>query len=186
MKFLFFLILSVFLISCKKETLDPSGLKKVVLLQVDYLTYTFEGGKEFSYFENDTSTMQLPIQTFYPIPHNRLTILYTEDTIFDGLQVLGGKGVRNFPQEIDPQIHYFRNKNSLETPIESRFQTIFYDLGAEPIPYDSIWKNIANLRIADNYQIANNTSKIGLFLFRPSASFTSSKEDWKWYIVMKN
>ena len=186
MKFLCFLILSFVLLSCKKETLDPSDLKKVILLQVNYLNYKFEGGKEFSYFENDTSTIQLPINTFYDLAANRLTILYTNDTIFDGTEFPSGMGEINFPQEIDPQIHYFRNEFSkLDTPAESRFQKIYYGLEPEPVPFDSIWKNISNLTTADNYQTANNTAKIGYFLYRPNIS-SITKEDWKWFLVMKN
>ncbi len=173
--------------SCKHETLAPKGLKKVLLVQIDYNTFLFEGGKEFSYFENDNSKIELPIQSdFFPGTTNRLTMLYLTDTIFEGIQSQTiGEGKRLYPTEIDPPIHYFRNKNPLDKPDTSHFQTLFYDLGTEVIPYDSIWNSISLLTIVSEYQNQNNTANIGLFLFRPTAS-SATKEDWKWYLVFKN
>lgn len=173
--------------SCLKENLDPVNLKKVVLLQIDYQSYTFEGGKEFSYFKNDTSTVDLPASASFlpPSPNGRLTIFYTSDTLFDGTQIWQGTGKRNYPENIDNQIHYFRIENSLTKPADSKFQTIFYDLGAAPIQYDSIWGAIDKLDIVNRYQMRNSTAKIGIFLFRPSDGVLNPG-DWKWYVILKN
>jgi hypothetical protein len=98
-KTILILLPALFLFSCLKENLDPVNIKKVVMLQVDYKTYKFEGGKEFAYFENDTSTVYLPLHVDYTpaAPDGRLTVRYTEDTIFDGTTVWQGTGVVNYP-----------------------------------------------------------------------------------------
>jgi hypothetical protein len=182
------ILISLFLFSCNKETLDPSKLKRVVMYQVDYLTYAFQGGKEFSYFENDTSTVILPLSASYLSPSEtdgRLTISYINDTIFDGFVGLNTPGKVEFPQNMDNQIHFFRNELPMDKPDNSRFQTVFYDLVSEDIPYDSIWKSIARLTKVEIYQSRNNTANIGLFLYRPSFDPLFQK-DWKWFVILKN
>lgn len=178
----------LFLFSCLKENLDPVNLKKVVMFQVDYKTYKFEGGKEFAYFENDTSTVNLPLNADYTpaSPEGRLTVRYTSDTIFDGTIVWQGSGVKKYPVNIDNQIHYLRLDNKLSKPDDSRFQLAFYDLGLEPVKYDSIWNAISKLQMVNRYQMANATAKIGLFLYRPTDGVSTNPGNWKWYVVMKN
>ncbi len=180
--------LSFVLFSCLKENLDPVNLEKIVMLQVDYKTYEFEGGKEFAYFEDDASTVELPLTAVYSpaVPEGRLTMLYTGDTIFDGTTVWQGSGVRNYPENIDPQIHYLRLDTKVPKPDNSRFQQVFYDLGAEPIEYDKIWNAISNLQMVNRYLLDNSEAKIGLFLYRPTEGMPENPGNWKWYIVMKN
>lgn len=188
-KALLFFALSLVLVSCLKENLDPVNLDKVVMLQVDYKTYKFEGGKEFAYFQNDTSTVELPLTALYnpALPDNgRLSMLYAGDTIFDGTTVWQGTGVRQYPENIDHQIHYLRLETKLTKPADSRFQVAFYDLGAESIKYDSIWGAISDLQMVNRYLLENAKSKIGLFLYRPTEGTASNPGNWKWYVVMKN
>lgn len=194
MKYLFCLLVfcSLVLSSCLKENLDPSALDKVLLLQVDYKTYTFEGGKEFSYFEEDNSTVDLPITKLYnnslPGQDGRLTIKYTTDTIFDGTLKWDVSGERLFPITIDNQIHYMRLENKMAKPDTSRFQIIHYDLSGVPIDYDSVWLAIAKIQKVSSYLLQNKNSKIGLFLYRPreGASIAENPGDWKWYLIFKD
>ena len=142
---------------CLKENLDPVNLDKVVLLQVDYGTYTFEGGKEFAYFHDDTSTVELPLDVLYnpvlPGP-GRLSILYTGDTIFDGTMLWQQHGERQYPQNIDHQIHYLRLETQLSKPADSRFQVVYNDLVTEPA-YDSICNAISDLQMVNRYMLEN-------------------------------
>jgi hypothetical protein len=87
---------------------------------------------------------------------------------------------------IDNQIHYLHLDNKLTKPADSRFQVAFYDLGLEPIKYDSIWNAISRLQMVNRYQMANSKAKIGLFLYRPSDGVATNPGNWKWYVVMKN
>lgn len=178
--------------SCGKESLNKYNLKRVLILQIDKKTYKFEGGKEFSYFENDTSTVNLPLNYAYspssPGVVGRLTLKYMTDTIFDGTTVYGGgSGVKLYPEELDEKIHYLVLENNIPVPAESRFQTVFYDLVGEPIYVDSIWGAIQRLSIVNSYLYENTKAKIGLVLYRPSEGTPSNTNgDWKWYVIMKN
>lgn len=177
-------------LSCnKKEKLDPTDIKKVILLQVDYQTYQFDGGKEFSYFLNDTSTVKLPVNVNFvnPVPNGRLTVKYgsSNDTLFDGTVIDPTGGKRQFPQNIDNQIHYYKLDFALTKPADSRFQTIYCDL-ATPIDYSAIWGAISKLQIVESYQQNNPTANIGIFLYRPSSGVADpGPGDWKWYVVLK-
>lgn len=188
MRYFIFLFSAILLFSCNKGTLNPTNLKRVVIFQVDYLTYAFQGGKEFAYFQDDTSTINLPIDSFYLPPSGtdgRLSITYTGDTIFDGFVSQNLVGEVEFPQNIDNQIHYFRNKEPLNLPDLSKFQIAFYDLVSEPIPYDSIWKSVSRLTKLQDYQFKNPIAKIGLFLYRP-AQDPLFQNNWKWFVILKN
>ncbi|MGV3631063.1 MAG: hypothetical protein ACO1O6_07650 [Bacteroidota bacterium] len=181
-------VVSLVLFSCLKENLDPVNLDKIVMLQVDYKTYVFEGGKEFAYFQDDTSTVNLPLNALYTpaLPNEgRLSMLYAGDTIFDGTTIWQGAGVRKYPENIDPQIHYLRLESKIDKPADSRFQVVFNDLGTEP-KYDSIWNAICKLQMVNRYLLNNVKSKIGLFLYRPTQGMPDNPGNWKWYVVMKN
>lgn len=189
-KTLLLFALSLVLFSCLKENLDPVNLDKVVILQVDYKTYQFEGGKEFSYFEQDTSTVNLPLTPLYNSPlvgDGRLSMLYAGDTIFDGTIMWNvDGGVKKYPENIDHQIHYLRMETKISKPDDSRFQVAFYDLGTEPIKYDSIWHDISDLQMVNRYLLNNTKAKIGLFLYRPKEGTPTNPGNWKWYVVLKN
>lgn len=184
--------LSLLLFSCLKENLDKNQLKRVMVLQIDKKTYKFEGGKEFSYFENDTSTVNLPLSHTYssssPGIEGRLTVKYMSDTIFDGTTVYGGgSGHRNYPVSIDDKVHFLVLDNNIAMPEESRFDTVFYDLVGEPIYLDSIWGAIRKLSLVNTYLNGNVKAKIGLVLYRPSEGIPSnSNADWKWYVILKS
>lgn len=194
MKHILFLVLIAFLAnSCLKENLDTTNLDKIVVFKIDYKTYNFEGGKEFSYFENDNSTTVLPITTLPNIPNSgstngRLTVLYTNDTIFDGTMIWQGQGKVNYLTNLDSPTNYYKLDFNVTKPADSCFQICFYDLGAEPIKYDSIWGAISKISLVNDYRLRNSTAKIGLFLYRPSDGFPTPNQngDWKWYVVMKN
>ncbi|MCE3296553.1 MAG: hypothetical protein K0R65_2267 [Crocinitomicaceae bacterium] len=184
---LLFFALSLILFSCLKENLDPVNLDKIVMLQIDYKTGEFEGGKEFAYF-HDTSTVELPLTALYDpvLPDTgRLSMLYAGDTIFDGTMVWQGAGERKYPENIDDPVHYIKLESPLTKPIDSRFQVAFNDLGIEP-DYDSIWNAISNLQMVNRYQLENVDSKIGLFLYRPTQGTADNPGDWKWYVILKN
>jgi hypothetical protein len=188
MRYFTFLFFSILLFSCNKGTLDPTDLKRVVLFKVDFETYDFQGGKEFAYFENDTSTVKLPTSAFYTTPSatdGRLTIKYTEDTIFDGFVSQNGIGEVEFPQNIDNQIHFFRNKDRMDKPLDSKFEILFNDSADPLVPLDSIWHSISQLTKLQDYQVKNPTANIGIFLYRPSQD-PANKKTWKWYVILKN
>ncbi|TNE55656.1 MAG: hypothetical protein EP338_02465 [Bacteroidetes bacterium] len=180
------------ILSCEekeKQNLDPEQKKKVVLLQVDYHDYKFNSGKEFSYFIDQSSGTELPVDTIIQtsISSKRITMLYgdAKDTIFDGTQIDQGGGKRIYPAYMDNHIFYYYNEKGLDRPDSSNFQLVFNDYEPESIPYDSIWKNIARLQIVEQYRQKRPDSKIGLFLFRPNGD-PVPKTDWKWFVIFRD
>lgn len=188
---LFFALLILLLSSCLKENLDKNTLKRAMILQVDAKTFKFEGGKEFSYFGEDTSKIVIPTSFDYntssPGIEGRLVVRYMSDTIFNGTttwQTTSGK--LQFPQVMDDAVHFRTLDNNIAKPIDSRFHTIFHDLQGTAIPYDSIWTAVRKLNIVNEYLFTNTKANIGVFLYRPSEGVPSNPGDWKWYLVFKN
>lgn len=184
---LFFLVAS----ACKKkdpEVLAKDDKKKVVLLQVDYDDFAFNCGKEFSYFEDSSLGIDLPVDSTIVFSGNttRITMLYGDlhDTIFDGTQIYQGTGSKEYPDNMDNQIFYYRTETTLPNPTPETYQLLYYDQGTAPIPYDSIWKELAKLQLVQQYRSSNPNSKIGLFLYRPSD--VEATTDWKWYVVLRD
>lgn len=180
------------LLACKDkepDKLDPTVSKKVLLLQVDYSTYKFNSGKEFSYFIDNSLGNDLPVDldTFLLDQTKRITLLYGsgKDTVFDGTQVTMGTGKRIYPNNMDNHIFYFEMDSHLERPDTTNFQVIYNDYNPVEIPYDSIWYNISNLQVVSDYRMRRPDSKIGLFLFRPSEG-TQPATDWKWFVLIRD
>lgn len=188
--FIIFFCSIILFTSCLKENLDSGSLDKILMVQVDYKEYKFEGGKEFSYFENDTSTVFLPLtaeaETASPGVDGKLIMRYTNDTIFHGSSKWqNGSGEKLFPVNIDNQIHYEKLVNKMAIPDLDRFQVQFNDLTTVPINYDSIWLAVSKVKLINTYLMQNSKSKIGMFLYRPSQG-VENPGDWKWYLVFKN
>jgi len=74
------LIVIVFFTSCKKENEDKC---KIILLKVDYMTYTFEGGHEQTLSGKLTSADTIPITIDFdpPILFQSLLILTLRETL---------------------------------------------------------------------------------------------------------
>lgn len=189
MKFYLYFIVVVFSFSCKKdEELKPEQLKKVLMIKVDYRLNKFLGGKEFSFFVDNSNSDSLNIIKSYVINDTigTLTLKYgaNKDTIFSGTEITNGQGKVIYPTSFDNSIFYFKLQGTtVLKPLNERFQVLYHDL-PEAIQYDSIWKAVNNLEIISNYLSKNPVSKIGLFLFRPSV-VALNPGDWKWFLIFK-
>lgn len=189
MKIYFYLILVVLISSCKKdEELQPEQLKKVVMIKVDYRLNKFLGGKEFSFFVDNSTSDSLNIIRSYTVNDTigTLTLKYgdNKDTIFSGTEITNGQGKVIYPSSFDNSIFYFKLQGTTVTkPSNDRFQVLYHDL-PEAIQYDSVWKAVSNLEIVSNYVSKNPSSKIGLFLFRPSV-VEVNPGDWKWFLIFR-
>jgi hypothetical protein len=180
-------IVLLLFISCKPEKLNPGNLKKVLLVKIHYVKNTFSSGKEFSYFKelNNSDSIQTFVYYTEPNPEGRLTILYglNKDTIFDGTEIIDGKGEILYPKNMDYNLFYYKQEYNIDKPADSIFQLLYVPNGV-PVLYDSIWKAVSNLRIVENYRKSNPKSKIGLFLHRPSL-VAQNPGDWRWYLIFK-
>lgn len=195
MKNLIFLIVIFLAAGCVKkaipmppssETANPQAppAGNILLLQVDYLSFNFEGAKELS-VSQPSSSDSLPIKVDYKTPSDfgSLFLSYkpTNDSLFFGTIVWSGTGKKDFPATMDAATSFSLLNSSLAKPINSRFQTIFYLQYPQAINYSALWNAIDKLQIVGTY--LNFNKKIGIFLYMPSVGIGNPAE-WNWYLIM--
>ena len=170
------------------STTEPETQNKVALLQVDFLTNTFEGGKELSFPEANGFT----ISSVYHSPGDDgdITLKYKEvnQPLFAGTIFWMATGARQFPDTIDAAPNFATIQNAVAIPALSDFKTVNYDEFAyypENIDYAQLWNAIDNLKVVEQYRAANPTAKVNLYLYTPSVGVGNPAE-WDWIIILKN
>lgn len=195
MKQVIFLIQILMFAACVKKTipLPPTSETEntqtptagnILLLQVDYVSFNFEGAKELSVSQLSASD-SLPIKVDYKSPSDFGSIFLsykpTNDSLFFGTIIWSGTGQRYFPSNINAASSFNLINSALAQPTNSRFQTIFYLQYQQPINYSALWNAVNKLQIVGTY--LNFNKKIGIFLHTPSVGIGNPAE-WNWYIVM--
>ncbi len=191
-KLLYSLLLTTILfLSCAKtEQVDgmfnPSlTANKVLLLKVDYLTNTFEGGKELT-FSSPTSTFNITTVYKSPGDFGNIKLVYKElnEKLFDGSIIWMGKGQINFPKDfIDPK--YFNPPVStfdIISPIA--FENVF-NPNNQTYNYTPIWLQVQHYPKVREYLKSNPTASAKIFLYTPSVG-VGNPADWDWIILLKN
>lgn len=177
---LLLLIGLMILISCSKDN-EPGAPNKVLLLQVDYMTHTFEGGKELTMRANISQADTLPISVDYkPAGDFGYIALYygpNHEMIFNGSIIWMGTGQRAYPESMEPANEFKELNDKLAMPEISRFQ----NFNSEPDDYSTIWNAVCQLEIVKEYMESHK--KIGLILYARSVGFGDPNE-WDWYIIM--
>lgn len=193
MKNLFLLLLLVLVTSCsndseaEQETQELSN--KILMLQVDFTSNTFEGGKEYEF---NTSEEDFTISTDYMPPGDfgNIKLYYEElnEMLFDGSIIWMGDGVRAFPESLNAPDTYQVNTNPVTMPSINDFGTVDYteySYYPEQIDYSSIWNAIANLQVVTEFRNSNPNGEIQLFLYTPSVGVVDY-EQADWIIFLKN
>ncbi|MEL1244895.1 hypothetical protein AAEO56_11525 [Flavobacterium sp. DGU11] len=189
--------LGVFFTACSDDnasTVDDNPINtenKVLLLKVDLLTNTFEGGKELIFPDADGFTIGHDYVS--PGDFGSIKLKYTETggTIFDGTIIWSGLGGMTYPEALDAPNTFSVMDNSGEMPALSQFETVNYlDEGEGVIPpaeidYQSIWNAISDLQQVAAYRASNPNAKIHLFLYTPSVGI-GDPHDWDWFVILKN
>ena len=189
-KSILFLAIVGLLFSCDKDDepqqLEP--LNKVVLLQIDYVTNTFEGGKILDF----PSAPSFTISTTYNAPGDigSVQLYYSElnEKIFDGGIIWNGNGERSFPSTMDSPDTFDTIIDGAPLPDTGMFEKVIYgglDNYPEVIDYPAIWNSINNLNIVSWYRATNPDAKINLFFYQSSIG-GGDPADWDWYIIMRN
>ena len=189
-KLLFILIVFVSLFSSCTEENAPAeetqnAPNKVLLLKVDYLTNTFQGGKETTYTEN-SNTFTISHQSVPAADFGNIKLKYNEinQILFDGDIIWMGLG----------QIHYPQNMlaaNQFDAVLTA--DVVFPTTNFNPIlsqpnlgnNYNQVWMAVQNLVKVRQYLISNPTGVVHLYLYTPSVGF-GNPADWKWIVLMKN
>lgn len=170
--------------ACSKEI---SVLKdnQLLLLQVDYVTHAFEGGKVLSVDSELTTADTIPIIIHY-LPagdFGNISLFYeSEDQmIFDGSIIWMGTGERTFPTDFTSADDFSTIENSIAKPDNSRFQFIHQNSLLDDFDYQSIWDAISNLEVIEDYLASNK--KIGIFLYTPSVG-EGDPNTWDYYVIL--
>jgi hypothetical protein len=186
--FILFIFVSLFS-SCSEENAPTDETQnepnKVLLLKVDYLTNTFQGGKETTYTENSNS-FTISHQSVPATDFGNIKLKYDEinQILFDGDIIWMGLG----------QIHHPQNMLAA-----NQFQIVLTDDIIFPatsfnhiLPqsnlsndYNQVWMAVQNLVKVRQYLISNPNGVVHLYLYTPSVG-VGNPADWKWIVLMKN
>lgn len=182
-QFLIFICI-ILLFGCSNDD-ESNKTSSIVLLQVDYVTNVFEGGKEISISEAISSPDTIPISIDYNAPGDfgSIALYYqpTNEMIFNGTIIWMGLGQISFPNDFVSAGNFSQMDSEIEQPDSTKFQTVFYDLYNQSIDYANIWNAINNLELVANY--LNGHKKIGLFLYTPSVG-AGNPNDWDWFVIL--
>lgn len=174
----------VLLFGCSKD--DESKVSNtILLLQVDYMTNVFEGGKEIPISFCNSSSDTIPISVDYKEPGDfgSIALYYqpTNEMIFNGTIIWMGTGKKSFPNDFNSADSFLKLGSEIEQPNITRFQITYYNLYNQPIAYTNLWNAINKLEIVADY--LNSNKKIGLFLYTPSVGVGNPNE-WDWFVIL--
>ena len=182
LKFLFFA--SLFLLFGCEIIDEPQDGNKVLMLQVDYTTHTFEGGKEFC-FNHLTDSFTLTKEYYPPGDFGSLKFTYNEvnEVLFFGTIIWMGLGEMTIPDTIYPPESFVRYLTAdFVYPING-FENIFYS--TETGDYMAAWSSIQNIAKVREYLISNPNQRVKIFLYTPSVGM-GDPLDWNWIMYLKN
>ncbi|RYG18593.1 MAG: hypothetical protein EOO07_08600 [Chitinophagaceae bacterium] len=191
-KFTYLFLLTTFLfLSCSKieqidDMFNPSlTANKVLLLKVDYLTNTFEGGKELT-FTSSASTFTITTDYKSPGDFGNIKLTYKEldEKLFDGTIIWMGKGQINFPTDLIAPKYFEPQVSSLDFVNPIGFENIF-NPNNQTHNYTPIWSKIQHLPKVREYLKSNPTATVKIFLYTPSVG-AGNPADWDWIILLKN
>jgi len=188
MKKWMFILLVGLLSSCLDDNDDDylyhTHHNSVILLQVNYTDFVFEGGIELFLHSEFNESEEIPISVDYDPPGDfgNISLYYEpkEELLFDGSIVWAGKGKRKFPEYIYAPGKFLELDTRIDTPVDDKFQIIFAEEGVD-YPLESIWNSINNLSIVNRY--LKSGKKIGIFRYTPSVGVGDPNE-WDWYVIM--
>ncbi len=194
MKVKYFLLLAaIMLIGCDSNSIDFSDEKdkeavnQVLLLQVDYTSNKFEGGKEFKF---TTKTDDFTIINEYKAPGDfgSVKLLYKElnEPLFEGTIIWMGTGEMIYPEKLE-------SASKFKVTLTEDF--VYPGKGFEPIitpgnpEYKEedllkVWVKIQYLIKVREYLKSNPHQHVKIFLYTPSVG-VGDPLTWKWLIFLK-
>ncbi|WP_372643189.1 hypothetical protein [Ancylomarina sp.] len=188
MKKLMFVLMISLLIGCTDDDTyvyyDHHHQNSVVLLQVNYTDYEFEGGTElFLHSEfNDSDTLPIRVDYVSPGDFGSLGLYYEpkSEPIFKGTIIWSGTGERMYPYSLYHPRKFLMLQDSIDMPDSDDFQILFPEEGVN-YPLDSIWNSISHLAIVSRY--LESGKKVGVFRYTRSVG-AGNPNEWDWYVVM--
>lgn len=180
-----FILLIIILSFSSCKNIDESGVSKVLVLKVDYLTNKFEGGTELTFTK---SSPNFNIQPIYISPGDfgNISMIYQDinELLFDGSIIWMGKGYIKYPRNFIPANHFNRVLTSDIVFPKQGFENLFNPDNTN-YDYTQIWMSVQSLVKVREYLSKNPKTPVKLFLYTPSVG-AGNPEDWDWIIFLKN
>ncbi|MFV0502049.1 MAG: hypothetical protein ACK5MH_10720 [Bacteroidales bacterium] len=180
-----FILLIIILSFSSCKNIDESGVSKVLVLKVDYLTNKFEGGTELTFTK---SSPNFNIQPIYISPGDfgNISMIYQDinELLFDGSIVWMGKGYIKYPRNFIPANRFEIVLTSDYVIPKNGFENVFNPNNTN-YDYSPIWSSVQSLVKVREYLRSNPNSTAKLFLYTPNVG-AGNPEDWDWIIFLKN
>jgi hypothetical protein len=167
--------------SCRKDSVNLDT--HLVLLKVDYTTYTFEGGIMFDLENNPISnTVQIGIEYEEPSDLGYIKLFHNPDSIliFDGSILWSGTGQQNFPDTLNAVSSYQTFSGITSTIDSTRINEVFSMPSSQNDQYQYlIWNKISTLQIVQDAY--NQDFDFSIFCYTPSVGIGSPSE-WDYFV----
>ena len=155
---------------------------KLLVVQIDYETYKFEGASEQFLLSDFTTVDTLPLASNYSLPGDFGNVAFNyqpkNELVFDGSIIWMGTGQLKFPT-IKSASNFSRGSQVAVRPDTTGFQFLQPAVMTQNYDLDSIWMDVAELEIVNEY--LKSHKKVGLFLYTPSVG-AGNPADWNWYL----
>lgn len=181
MKYFLISLFSVLFLSCVKTNTDKKNT--VLLLKVDYVTNTFEGGIELDMNStlSEVDSLPISIDIIPAADFGNVTLFYEpeHEMIFDGSIIWSGTGQIKIPEKFDKAASFKTKTKSIDLPDSSKIQLIYSNFE----DYLPIWEAVNNLEIVETY--LKSHKNIVLFRYTPSVG-SGDPNEWDWFIIMNS
>lgn len=174
--------------SCNSENYfleeKDKALDHVLLLKLDYLTNTFEGGLEFVFSQqSDDFTIEPEYKFVDDLGYIKMKYKELGKTLFEGTIHSDKVGEMKFPKDLLPA-NMFKAQITQDfvSPING-FEEIFNPKNLD-LDYFNVWHIAQSLLKVREYLEANPSQKVKLFLYTPSVG-EQNPQDWHWIIFLK-
>ncbi len=167
------------------ENMPNQNTNKVLMLKVDYMTKTFEGGKEFDFAVN-TPTFTPSVIYQSPGDFGSIKVNYSElnTQLFYGTIHWNGEGKVVFPTDFLPA-NAFAVSLTQEVP-QIPIIDVIHDIVLSPIiQLPSIVIPVLSLQKVKEYRRSNPNQSAKIFLYTPGVGI-GNPATWKWIIMFKN
>ena len=176
------IVLNNKIVNCTNE---PMTNGNVLMLKVDYLTDTFEGGYEFT-FDNVPNSFTIRREYKSPGDFGYVKFFYYEtgDILFHGSIIWDGEGQIHFPENLLSVAEFDAvHSENLVIP-KNGFENIMAEFQPNNVDYEPIWGRVQNLVKVREYLKANPEQKVKIFLYTPCVG-GGNPEHWDWILFLK-
>lgn len=184
------IFIAIMLLGCDSnenlsDELGRDSVGQVLLLQVDYTTNEFEGGKELRILKKSKELIIIH-EYIEPNDFGSIKLLYINEPLFEGTIHWMGTGKMTYPEKLKPANEFGASiTEDYIHPGKGFHPIIVPDIyNFEEEDYLKVWIKVQLLNKTREYIKANPNQKVNIFLYTPSVGAGDS-QTWKWLIFIK-